>query len=133
MLWELFTCDRDRHLGARLTGASHVNAQALQRVAGDPPWCGTLHDHQPVELAVMSHTRVWMPAHEPEPGEEPVWLARLRTAREHETFVGAAERGRLAEVVRVAEQAPDDPEVQARVLELLAEVEASRVTQRGRY
>lgn len=102
-------------------------------MAGDPSRCGTLHDHQPVELAVMSHTRVWMPAHEPESGEDPAWLPRLRTAREHETFVGAAERGGLAEVVRVAEQAPDDPEVQARVLELLAKVEASRVAQRGRY
>lgn len=97
-------------------------------MAGDPSRCGTLHDHQPVELAVMSHTRVWMPAHEPESGEDPAWLPRLRTAREHETFVGAAERGGLAEVVRVAEQAPE-----ARVLELLAKVEASRVAQRGRY
>lgn len=51
--------------------ASRLNTQALHCPANDPPRCGTLHDHQPVEPAVMSHTQVRIPAHQPEPGDGP--------------------------------------------------------------
>jgi hypothetical protein len=52
----------------------------------------------------MSHTQVWIPTHpRAEPGDGAVWLARLRTAWEYETFVGAAERDGLARVVQTAE------------------------------
>jgi hypothetical protein len=51
---------RCRHAPDR---ASRLNTQALHCPADDPPRCGTLLDHQPVELAVMSHTQVWIPTH----------------------------------------------------------------------
>lgn len=125
LVWELFTCDRHRDLGPRLSGAVHRNTRAYRRVEGEQPRCGTLRDAQPIDEALASHSRMWLVTPLPEHGGEPGWLGRLRGAAEHESATGGADAEALAEIVREAERVPGGGDVEARVLALLAQVETA--------
>ncbi|WP_121701539.1 hypothetical protein [Streptomyces sp. E5N298] len=118
-------CDRHRYLAPKLMGSTSLNYRRLQPVEGSPPRCGTLHDRQPIEQALWSHARIWLTSPCEEGGN---WIQRLRAAADHAAYVRSKTAADLTEIVKVAENGPDDPAAQQRVLALLAEAEAKHVT-----
>ncbi|MFJ6540553.1 hypothetical protein ACIQMP_07895 [Streptomyces sp. NPDC091385] len=131
LLWEVHLCHRHRALAAQLAGSIHVNGRRTHPttpVDGELPGCGTLVDHQPIDLAVESHTRIWLTA--PASGADH-WLDWLRTGAELAAYVRAPEARALEEIVRTAESGPDDPALQRKVLSLLAIEEKAAVLRLG--
>lgn len=123
-LWELWVCDKHRHIAPRLAGSAYLNYRRLRPAEDPPKQCGTLHDRQPIDQALQSHARIWLDA--PQPGEDG-WVQQLRAAADHAAYVHSDTADDLAAIVTVAESGPSDPAVQGRVLALLAKVEASHV------
>ncbi|MGW6598479.1 hypothetical protein [Streptomyces sp. NPDC055036] len=121
-LWSLHLCDRHRHLATRLIGSRRTTAATTPE-----PRCGTLHDRQPIARAVATHERLWLTG----AGAHAEWPARLRDAAAYAAHVGEVNAATLAAISRAAAQGPDDPDVQARVLHLLAAAEQAALTTRN--
>lgn len=118
MLYELHFCDRHRHLAATLAGSSYLNHRRTRPAQGAPQRCGTLHDYQPIDKAISSHTRLWLNT-----PNGSTWIEQLRSAAEIAAHVGARTSKTLTEILHLAEAGPDDPDTQRQVLILLAQAE----------
>ncbi|MFE7566190.1 hypothetical protein ACFU76_04390 [Streptomyces sp. NPDC057539] len=118
-LWTLHLCDRHRHLATRLIGARRTTAAATPA-----PRCGTCHDRQPITRAIETHERLWLTGC----GEDAHWPARLHAAAMYSAHLGEPSAAALNEISQVTAHGPDDPDVQTRVLQLLATAEQAALT-----
>ncbi|MFE2973346.1 hypothetical protein [Streptomyces sp. NPDC059258] len=124
--WALYVCDAHLGLAPQLSGSTYLNHRATRHVDRPAPRCGTLYDQQPIQQAIDSYARLnpWI-------GGGGSWVEELREAAVFAAHLREADAADLDQVACLAETRPDDPEVQARVLQELARIEAARTSRRS--